>query len=266
MSKPWTSFYWADWEKHTGHLTLAENGAYFRLVSHYYTTGKPLPAIASRLLGVCRAIATEEQQAVATVLAQFFILDGDVYRHERCDEELQKAKKLSELRSKIGRKGAKIKAEAKATAIAKAKADTVTVTYIEDTETTTSEVKRKGAVDNSPRIPTLEECQAYWKEKNWKSDAIAFFFHYEAINWTMPNGSPIVRWKAKANAWERREIVPRQPAGADRINGLRRPHERDAKAWLDLCHKYDIPTIGKTNDELWVKITAAYNREQHQNG
>jgi uncharacterized protein YdaU (DUF1376 family) len=106
MANPWTAFYWSDYDSKTAHLTLAEDGAYRRLLSHYYQTRKPLSANADILLRVCRAFADSEKAAVTTVLEQFFVLEEDGYHNHRADEEIHKASQISEKRRDAGLLGA----------------------------------------------------------------------------------------------------------------------------------------------------------------
>jgi uncharacterized protein YdaU (DUF1376 family) len=103
MSNPWTPFYWRDYIGDTGHLSLMEHGAYLLLMAHYYMTGEPLPANAEQLHRICRAFADAERHACQSVLDQFFVLEGDVYRNARADEEIEKARKISEVRANAAR-------------------------------------------------------------------------------------------------------------------------------------------------------------------
>ena len=98
MSNAWTPFYWSDHIGATGHLTLSQHGAYLLLIGHYYVTGRPLPANASILHRVCRCTTEADKTAVNEVLAEFFVRDGEVYRHRRIDRELGKAVEISEKR------------------------------------------------------------------------------------------------------------------------------------------------------------------------
>lgn len=107
---PWTSFYWDDWATDTAHLSHLEYSIYHRLLTHYYKTQKPLLANATALLRVCQGSATAEQEALSSVLAQFFILEGDGYHNRRADKELKRASSISEQRSLAGKSGGLAKA------------------------------------------------------------------------------------------------------------------------------------------------------------
>lgn len=99
MGAAWTPMYWADYMADTGHLSLAEHGAYLMLMAHYYSTRRPLPASAMQLHRICRAFADAEQRAVDAVVSQFFYLEDGCYKHKRIEQELKKAAQLAEKRS-----------------------------------------------------------------------------------------------------------------------------------------------------------------------
>lgn len=62
-------------------------------------------------------------------------------------------------------------------------------------------------VDNKPQKrfipPTLEEVQAYCKERNNNVDAKAFYDYYTEGNWKDAKGKPVRNWKQKVITWER---------------------------------------------------------------
>jgi uncharacterized protein YdaU (DUF1376 family) len=98
MSNAWGPFYWRDYVADTGHLTLAQHGAYLLLMAHYYMTGRPIPANAEQVHRICRCTTDADKHATDVVLAEFFTLDGVVYRQRRIDEELAKAVEISTVR------------------------------------------------------------------------------------------------------------------------------------------------------------------------
>ena len=95
MSRPWYSFYPADYGRDTGHLTLVEHGAYRVLMDHYYATETPLPDDEQRLFRLTRVKTTPEKQAVRFVLKEFFRLQDDGWHHKRIDAEIEKSDRLS---------------------------------------------------------------------------------------------------------------------------------------------------------------------------
>lgn len=81
--------YVGDFQRDTGHLCLAEVGAYDRLLDHYYATGGPLPGDLEVLCRICRAVSDVEKHAVESVVDQYFPLQKDRKRHNnRADHEL----------------------------------------------------------------------------------------------------------------------------------------------------------------------------------
>lgn len=81
--------YPGDYARDTGHLSLAEHGAYTVLLDHYYSTEQPLPGSFGALYRICRAMDEAEQAAVRTVAEAYFPLAADGSRHNhRADEEV----------------------------------------------------------------------------------------------------------------------------------------------------------------------------------
>ena len=97
----WYPRYCGDYIRDTGHLSMMQDGAYNRLLDHYYATGKPLPAIAEQLQRICRAVAPVEQEALQAVIQEFFHLEGNVYRNHRADKEIAKMNNISEIRREV---------------------------------------------------------------------------------------------------------------------------------------------------------------------
>lgn len=95
----WYPRYPGDYGRKTAHLSLAEHGAYALLMDHAYSNGGSLPASAVQLHRICRAFASDEQDACMSVVQQFFTLVGDEWRHVRIDEELARRGEISEKRS-----------------------------------------------------------------------------------------------------------------------------------------------------------------------
>lgn len=138
MARPWYPWYPSDYARATAHLTFAEDSAYRRLLDHYYSTGR-LPANAEILLRVCRAFADDEKTAVLKVVAEFFReVDGCLVQ-DRVDEEINKSRYLSGIRSEAGRKGAgKTNSKIPAIATAIAAANRPAIAHTTTTTTTSS--------------------------------------------------------------------------------------------------------------------------------
>lgn len=52
--------------------------------------------------------------------------------------------------------------------------------------------------------PEMNEVKNFCKEKNFSFDAEKFYYHYEALGWTI-NGQPVSDWKALAYKWNSTE-------------------------------------------------------------
>lgn len=154
----WYPRYYGDYMRDTGHLSLAEDGAYGRLLDHYYATGKPLPANAEQVHRICRAVAPAEQDAVKVVLAGFFTLESDGYHNHRADREISKLHTISDLR-----RDAAHKMHAKHTGKKDAQAD-ANAGASAATSTSTSTVLQPPPPSHPPESPKEREFDLFWKE------------------------------------------------------------------------------------------------------
>ncbi len=81
-------FHIGDYLKDTAHLSLLEHGIYTRVLLVYYTREGPIPeAEAGRLIG---ARTREERAALASVLTEFFLLQGSSYVQARAEREIER--------------------------------------------------------------------------------------------------------------------------------------------------------------------------------
>lgn len=141
----WTPMFWGDYLRDTAHLRLDEHGAYIKMLAHYYSTGKPLPANEEELQRICVAFEQRERDAVARVTREFFTLQDDGYHNKRADEELAKRQKLSETRS-IAAKSGKAKKERTPDEILELPADQPTLLTLPEAAALIDRLKRD---DNS---------------------------------------------------------------------------------------------------------------------
>lgn len=77
-----------DYARDTGHLTMAEHGAYSLLLDRYYATEKPIPEVLA--YRIARAHSPEDMAAVDAVLAEFFVprdSGGTIAFHNRRADE-----------------------------------------------------------------------------------------------------------------------------------------------------------------------------------
>jgi len=80
-----------DYAKDTRHLTLLEHGAYNVLMDWCYASERALPPDEPMLFRICAAFTKPEQQAVLSVIQQFFQQTPDGWIQKRIEEELMKA-------------------------------------------------------------------------------------------------------------------------------------------------------------------------------
>lgn len=97
----------ADFNSATRHLTRVERSLYRDLIELYYDTEQPLDSVdTDRLARRVLAQSEEEKAALVYVLEEFFVDHLDVYRHIRCDEELDKYKANSSAKARAGKASA----------------------------------------------------------------------------------------------------------------------------------------------------------------
>jgi uncharacterized protein YdaU (DUF1376 family) len=125
--------YMGDYQRHTGHLSLAQDGAYRRMMDHYYSTEQPLPAQPDVLYRICGAMEKAERQAVDYIAKTFFEERNGLLHHQRIDEEVSIAQeKIANLKenAKAGgkqsgqKRASKNEANASPNAEAKGQAET----------------------------------------------------------------------------------------------------------------------------------------------
>jgi uncharacterized protein YdaU (DUF1376 family) len=113
-------FHIPDWTVATRHLSRTERDIYLALILEYYDRERPLPASDLDRLARRVMVNTEDERvAMESVLVEFFNLEGDVYRHHRCDEEIEKFHAIVAKRSAAGKESARArrKMSAKGTSV-----------------------------------------------------------------------------------------------------------------------------------------------------
>jgi uncharacterized protein YdaU (DUF1376 family) len=83
--------YVGDIQRDTGHLSLAEFGAYDRLLDHYYATESALPSDIDACCRISRAMSKDERKAVISILNQYFELTDRGYEQKRAEKEIAEA-------------------------------------------------------------------------------------------------------------------------------------------------------------------------------
>lgn len=98
-----------DYAKNTRTLTTYEHGVYNLVLDLYYTDESPVTTEDAYL--ICRAEGPKDRAMVDRVLSKFFVRDGDTWRNERADEEIEKYREKSAKNKAIGSLGGQQKAK-----------------------------------------------------------------------------------------------------------------------------------------------------------
>lgn len=84
--------YPGDYLRDTGHLSMAQHGAFLLLMAAYYGSEKPFPRENDAIYRITKAINSAEKRAAISVADEFFPVGADGLRHNaRADEEIAKA-------------------------------------------------------------------------------------------------------------------------------------------------------------------------------
>jgi uncharacterized protein YdaU (DUF1376 family) len=121
MSLPWFAHDIAAYNRKTRGLSMLQDGAYRRLLDHYYDTEAPLPAPLSEVFLIARCASRADRDAVTFVLKRFFTLEDDGWHNGRADDELAAAREIIEAKSEAGKAGAKARWNSKRNASANSK-------------------------------------------------------------------------------------------------------------------------------------------------
>ena len=111
MSLAYFPMYPDDFEADTAHLTLAEDGAYNRLLRLCWRTpGCSIPADRQWVYRRLRALSDEDRAVINTVLDEFFVEQEGRFSNARLMKEWLAANEAHDRRKKAGSRGGKNKA------------------------------------------------------------------------------------------------------------------------------------------------------------
>ena len=111
MSLPYFPMYPSDFEAKTSHLTLAEDGAYNRLLRIcWMTPGCTIPSDEAWIMRRVRAHTDADKDAVRNILEEYFTLKDGRYSNARLVKVWLEANEAHEKRKNAGSKGGKAKA------------------------------------------------------------------------------------------------------------------------------------------------------------
>jgi uncharacterized protein YdaU (DUF1376 family) len=151
-----------DYLRDTMHLTILEHGAYRRLLDVYYASEKPLPLETHWVCRLIRADTKEEQEAVQSVLHQFFEKGAAGWRNKRADEEIFKGIKRVKAAKNNGKRGGRRKTQW----VSDKQPDGNPVGLQTETQSLAPKTKTKSQINNALSLPEWvpEDAWKAWLE------------------------------------------------------------------------------------------------------
>jgi uncharacterized protein YdaU (DUF1376 family) len=104
----WMPLHIGAYHADTTHLTRDQHGAYILLLMAYWRRGGPLPADDGRLAAIAKATPAEWRK-IRPAMVEFFTEQDGAWHQKRADEELSKAKRMTEAKAEAGSLGGKAK-------------------------------------------------------------------------------------------------------------------------------------------------------------
>jgi uncharacterized protein YdaU (DUF1376 family) len=102
-SLPYMQLYVSDYLADTAHLSAEQHGAYMLLLMNYWQKGKPLDNTNDRLKHVAR-LSDDAWASNKEILAEFFLIEGEIWTHPRIEEDLAKVREKSVKASTAGKR------------------------------------------------------------------------------------------------------------------------------------------------------------------
>lgn len=184
-----------DFNAHTVHLSRLERDIYRQMIERYYLTEEPLTGDLAALYRKLCIKSGPEKKAAAQVLSEFFVMSAGsptVYKHCRCNEEIQTYR----TRSDKARDAAAMRWHSKGNAKA-----VLTTNHKPLTTNNKPRIKKKRM-----EPPSLQQiCEEFnGKIGDPGNEAHSFFNHYESNGWKVGK-NPMKSWKASAANWINRQ-------------------------------------------------------------
>jgi len=174
-----------DFNNATRHLTRVERALYRDAIELYYDNEHPLTSDISLLKRRLIIVSNDEIEALTYILNEFFYLDGDLFRNNRCDEEIDKYHNNNSLKAKAGKASAEARRKKKRTLKTKKSTDVEQVLNTCTTEAQQNSTNKEPLTinqepltknhnktplsddDKSPREIEIDLIFKYWQEI-WK--------------------------------------------------------------------------------------------------
>lgn len=90
---------------------MLQHGAYRLLLDHCWDQKGPLPLDITRCYRICGASSKEEQDAVRSVIDEFFVRMEDGHYNRRMQREIERSESISSARSEAGKRGYEARAK-----------------------------------------------------------------------------------------------------------------------------------------------------------
>jgi uncharacterized protein YdaU (DUF1376 family) len=98
-----------DYRRDTAHLSLLEHGIYRQLLDMYYLNEQPIPKETQVVFRRLSAKTEHEQNAIETILKEFFLDTPEGWKHTRCDSEIAAYQEKAEKNRINGKSGGRPK-------------------------------------------------------------------------------------------------------------------------------------------------------------
>jgi uncharacterized protein YdaU (DUF1376 family) len=98
-----------DYRRDTMHLSAMEHGIYRQLLDWYYLEESPIPKITQSVIRRLRLVSEDEQKSLVNVLNDFFVETEKGWVQPKCNEEIAKYHRKSEVNAENGKRGGRPK-------------------------------------------------------------------------------------------------------------------------------------------------------------
>lgn len=159
--------------KKTSGLTMAQFGAYDRLIDWCYANEKPVDP--EEVYTITHAQTPADRRDVDRVLAKFFTLEADGYRQQRIEEEIADALPRIQAARENGKRGGRpIKTQQKPTGLSNGTQDEPGAKAIQEPDTSSPTSKKKRAAPSAPRPDDVDpQVWADWVDLRTKKRTTA---------------------------------------------------------------------------------------------
>jgi uncharacterized protein YdaU (DUF1376 family) len=256
----------ADFNNATRHLTRVERSVYRDAIERYYDTEQPLQGDDfNRLARILLCQSEEEKAALTTILDEFFVLDGGVYRHERCDSEIEKYQANNSAKARAGKASAEARRKAKkADSPLQEQQKETPVEHVLNTCSTDEQLtnnqepitnnhkpKESRATPFTP--PTVDEVADYVSEKQYPVDPVRFVSFYESKGW-MVGKSKMKCWKSAVTGWSTRNDQPNKSSGGAAAPKQTAAQRIAARRFELATQSPDLGVVAEDDRDVWPPL------------